>query len=257
MFGMAFSNIPAKYVFAGYSVRKSVTIMTNVENGKIVYDTFLYTYIDNYLSFYLLMDNGKYKNVAYKVEVPELKAEDLMSKHLSRGRVVDLDEYNYDKDKIIGVFGLRNIEDLMHQVDDMKKKDNTADISLEAMLDVKPQYMGVEINGIIASFNKYLHYDKGMITIPALKIDENDKYQSIIGDELDFYDFMSNKDSDTIVRDLKNLSEALDGVGNIKEGKEVIITKGDENSAGSLEIKDAHAGDNSVTMQDSNVVSDK
>ena len=38
--------------------------------------------------------------------VPEAKAEDLMSKHLSRGKVQDNEEYDeYERDKIVGVFG--------------------------------------------------------------------------------------------------------------------------------------------------------
>lgn len=54
-------NLPAKYIYAGYCIRKGFTIMTSQENGKIVYDTFLFTYVDNFLSFFLKMDNGKYK----------------------------------------------------------------------------------------------------------------------------------------------------------------------------------------------------
>ena len=43
---------------------------------------------------------------------------------------------------------------------------------------------------------------------------------------MDFFDFMSNKSSDEIIRDLKKLDDNLDGVGNIKAGKEIVITKG-------------------------------
>ncbi len=68
-------SLPAKYVFAGYNVRKSLTIMTSQVNGKTIYDEFLFTYIDNYVSFYILMENGKYKSVDYNVEVPEFNAE--------------------------------------------------------------------------------------------------------------------------------------------------------------------------------------
>ena len=68
MFGYTFKQLPAKYLFGGYSVRKSYTIMTRVEDGKVIYDTFLLTYMYNYLSFYILMDNGKYKNVSLNKE---------------------------------------------------------------------------------------------------------------------------------------------------------------------------------------------
>ena len=237
MFGYALKNLPSKYVYAGYSVRKSVTVLTTEVNGEVVYDTFLYTYLDNYLSWYLLMDNGLYKAVDAKVEVPEATAEDIMSKHLGRGKVVEVEE-EYNKDTIIGVFGVRDIQTLMKQVDEMRKNDEGSDISLEAMLDMKAQYMGVEIVGIINSFNNLLKYPKAQITIPAIKNGPEDTYESIIGDEIDFFDLVSNKDADTIVKDLKLLSDNLDGIGNVREGKEIIITKGTEETAGTLEVKE-------------------
>ncbi len=237
MFGYALKNLPAKYVYAGYSVRKSVTVLTKEVDGQVVYDTFLYTYLDNYLSFYLLMDSGKYKSVEKNIEVPEATAEDIMSKHLGRGKVVEVEE-EYNKDQIVGVFGVRDIQTLMKQVDEMKKKDETHDISLEAMLDIKSQYMGLEITGVINSFNNLLKYPKAAITIPAIKNSPEDTFESIIGDEIDFFDLVSNKDADTIVRDLKLLADNLDGIGNVKEGKEIVITKGTEETAGTLEIKE-------------------
>lgn len=233
-------NLPSKYVYAGYSIRKSLTIMTSNINGRIVYDVFLYTYVDNYLSFYLQMDNGKYKNVNYNIMVDEADAEDLISRHLSRGSVINTDDYEeYDKNNIVGVFGLRNIETLIKQVDDMKKADpENHDISLEALMDVKNQYMGMEIVGVINQFNKCLKYEKGMITVPPIKKDMTDDYESLIGDEMDYFDFMSGKDSDQIIRELKLLDDTLDGVGNIKDGKEIIISKSEEEGSGSkLEVR--------------------
>ena len=38
MFGYALKNLPSKYVYAGYSVRKSVTVLTTEVNGEVVYD---------------------------------------------------------------------------------------------------------------------------------------------------------------------------------------------------------------------------
>lgn len=252
MFGYLFKQLPAQYIFAGYSVRKSYTIMTNVENGKVVYDTFLYTYVDNYLSFYILMENGKYKHAATNVEVPIAEAEDLMSKHLARGRIVEHDE-EYDKEQIIGVFGLRSIDTLMKQVDEMKKNDENSDVSLQAFIEIKKQYMGMEINGIIESYNKRLGYPLGQIVVPPIKGSMDDDYVSIIGDELDYYDFMSNKDSDQIIKELKLLSDNMDGVGNIKAGVEVNITKGDEDTAGTLEIKDVSEENTRGTLDMGNV----
>ena len=46
-------NLPAKYIYAGYCVRKSLTIMSTESNGRMLYDVFLYTYVDNFLSFFI------------------------------------------------------------------------------------------------------------------------------------------------------------------------------------------------------------
>ena len=58
--------------------------------------------------------------------------------------------------------------------------------------------------------------EKGAITIPAITYGESDTYKSIIGDELDYYDIVSNKTSDEIIRYFKELTNTLDGVGNKK-----------------------------------------
>ncbi len=218
MFGYMLKNLPAKYVFAGYSIRKSYTILTSVVDGHVVYDSFMYTYIDNYLSFYLLMENGKYKNVETKDEVPLATAEDLISRHISRGKPEKREDYeNVDKDKIVGVFGIRDMETLMKIVDEKAQESESVDIKLEAMLDIKAQYMGMEIIGTINRFNSLLGYPKGIITIPAIKNSFDDPYESVIGDEMDFFDLVSNKNADEIVADLKKLSEQLDGIGNKKK----------------------------------------
>lgn len=239
MFGYMFKNLPAKYIFAGYGVRKSLTILTTEENGKIIYDVFLYTYVDNYLSFFLQMENGKYKSVDFNVEVPETSAEELVSRHLSRGLMKNMDDYEeYDRETLVGVFGLRNIEVLMKQTDEMKKQNSEGfDVSLEAMLDIKAQYMGIEVIGVINNFNKCLKYDKGRITIPPITYGPDDPYKSLIGDEMDYFDFMSNKDSDKIIQDLKKLADSLDGIGNVKSGREITITKSYENEAASVNVK--------------------
>ena len=245
MFGMALKNIPAKYAFAGYSVRKGLSVMMTNMNGKMVYDVFIYSYVDNYLSFYTLMESGKYKNVSTGEEVPEAMAEDIMSKHLYRGPNKDASAYGtYDKDKIVGVFGVRNIETLMKETDDIAKKDDTKDVSLQAFLDVKNQYMGMEIMGVINRFNGYLKWEKDTITVPAIKYGLDDEFNSVIGDEMDFFDFMSNKDSDQIIREINILKDSTDGIGNVKKGMEIKINKAeDEKSASTLEVIDKTKND--------------
>lgn len=150
---------------------------------------------------------------------------------MTRGILKDTEEFEqYDKEQIIGVFGVRDISVLMKQVDTLKKNDpDSFDVSLEAWLDVKPSYMGMEVVGVINTFNKCLKYDKGRITVPPIKNGPEDNYVSLIGDEMDYFDFMSEKDSDEIVRDLKALDDKLDGVGNLKrEVKRVDVKKEEE-----------------------------
>ena len=118
MFNYLFKNIPTKYVFAGYNVRKGLTIMTTDTLDGIIYDIFLNTYIDNYLSFYILMEDGKYKCVDLKQSFEEINLDDLPSRHLYRGRYYDSSEFGeYDKEQVIGVYGLRDLQELINQID--------------------------------------------------------------------------------------------------------------------------------------------
>jgi hypothetical protein len=183
------------------------------------------------------MDDGNYKHVESGIVVPEAKAEDLISRHLMHGRV-DEEEYSmYERDKIIGVFGLRNMEEIMRQTDQMNAASNTEDIRLTGLIDLKNAYMGMEVNGAINAFNRALKVEKDEIDVPAIKNGPDDSYVSLIGDEMDYFDFMSNKTSDEIIKDLQMLADSIDGVGNIKDGKEIIITKGEEGEASTITIK--------------------
>ena len=218
MFNYLLKSIPAKYIFAGYSVRKSLTVMTTNTDQGVVYDVFLFTYVDNYISFYILMDDGKYKCVDNKVNVDSVDASELASKHLFRGTYYDTSEYEtYDKDQIVGVFGLRGIEELLKQVDKMDKENDNHEMSLQALIDNKAQYTGMEIMGAINRFNRNLRWEKNIITVPAIKNSAQDTFESPIGDEFDFFDLMTNKTSDEIIKALKELDDGLDGVGNKKE----------------------------------------
>jgi len=237
MFGNMFKKIPAKYAFAGYSVRNGLSVMMSNVEGKIVYDIFSYVYVDNYLSFYILMEDGNYKNVEFDVTVPEAKAEDLMSKHLYRGPSKDTSAYEIpNKDTIVGVFGIRDIDTLMKQADDIGKYDDSNDVKLQAILDIKTQYMGMEITGVINRFNKYLKYEKDILTVPPIVVNPGDDYKSLIGDEMDFFDFMSNKSSDQIIHDIKMLADSTDGIGNVKKGVTIKIDKGEEGEASKVVV---------------------
>ena len=243
MFGNLLKNLPAKYVYAGYLVRKSVAVMTTVIDNKIVYDVFLYTYLDNFLSPCIFMDDNTYKSLDGKWRVNEIQGEDLVSRHIFRGGYYDTSELEqYDKDTVIGIFGVRDMITMMKQIDAIQKQsEETHDMSIQAMLGEKQAYTGIEIMSATNRFNKALKWRKDTITIPAIKIDENDTYESVIGDEMDFFDFMSDKDSDEIVRKFKEFADNIDGVGNLKnplasmnvnkeENKEEIVTLDSDNS---------------------------
>jgi hypothetical protein len=77
--------------------------------------------------------------------------------------------------------------------------------------------MGMEINATISSFNKATNRTRKEVMIPAIKYDFDDEYESVLGDEIDFFDFVSNKDADAIIDDLIKLNDSMDGVGNLKE----------------------------------------
>lgn len=228
-------NLPGEYVFGGYSVKKSTAVLSKKDGNKIYYDKFLYTYIDNFLSFYILMDDGTYLNVETNDRVPLLTAEELMSKHLLMSEEVDEE---YARDKIIGVFGVRDMETLIKQVDDMNLANGAHEARLKGLIEIKKAYMGYEITSTIAAFNKATGRRADYITVPPIKYSSEDSYQSIIGDEIDFFDFVSNKEADTIIDDLIKLDQSTDGVDNLKSGKEIVITKGTDGQAGTVEIID-------------------
>lgn len=230
-------TLPGEFVFAGYSVRKSTAVLSRKEDNKIYYDKFLYTYVDNFLSFYILMEDGNYLNVETNERVPLLNAEDIMSKHLKMDE--ELDE-EYDREKIVGVFGVRNMETLIKQVDDMNVANNAQEARLKGLIEPKKSYMGMEITASISAFNKATGRRADYVTVPPIKYGEDDTYHSVIGDEIDYFDFMSNKEADAVIDDLMKLDQSLDGVDNVRDGKEIIITKGTDGEAGTVEVRDSY-----------------
>lgn len=207
-------NLSAEYVFGGYSVRKNTAFANRRVGSRVFYDRFIYTYIDTFLSFYILMEDGTYMNVETNDRVPLLTAEDLISKHLKPGE--DFEE-TYDREKIIGVFGVRKMDELIKQVDELNASNNAEEVRLKGIIEPKKAYMGMEITATISSFNKATNRKSKEVLIPPIKYDFDDEYESVLGDEIDYFDFVSNKDSDTIIDDLIKLNDSMDGVGNLKE----------------------------------------
>ena len=218
MFNYLLKNLPEKYVYAGYNVRKGLTVMTTDTGNGIIYDVFLHTYIDNYLSFYVLMEDGQYKCVDLKKNLPQITNDDLPSKHLFRGRYHDTSEFGeYDKDQVIGVYGLRNMQELMHQIDAQEKALDSKELSILALYDEKTAYTGMEIIGAINRFNRNLQRRKDIITVPAIKKDETDSYESVVGDMEAWNTLIAEKTPDQIVDEIIKIDNSTDGIGNIKQ----------------------------------------
>jgi hypothetical protein len=91
------------------------------------------------------------------------------------------------------------------------------DMKVQAMLDIKRSYSGMEVMGVINKFNRINGWKKNTITVPAIVNGPEDTFKSVIGDDLDFFDFLSNKGPDKIVRELKKLDDSTDGIGNLLE----------------------------------------
>lgn len=219
IFNNIFKNFPTKYIYAGYTVRKGLTTITTSIDGKIIYDVILYSYIDDYLSFYCLMEDGKYKNMKENVKVDLLTADQLISKHLERGDNVKLDKYHeyleYDKQKPYGVFGLHTIPELLKMEEEQARAENK-DIPMAVLGGEKAAYTGLEVDGILRTFNQMHNSQKKSLIIPPIKNSSTDTMDSPIGEELDFYDFVSNKTSEEIVAAIKGINEEADALGNKK-----------------------------------------
>lgn len=212
-----FKNLPAQYVFGGYAIRKGITSMTSDINGQVVYDVFLNTYVDDEMSFFILMEDGTYKSVSEDVKVGVLELKDLVSKHLERGDYVDTSKFpQYDKSKIFGVYGIKNINEILKLTEELDKNDDSKDISLSALIGEKAAYTGMEIKGIINRFNKINNGQKRSLLIPAVKNNLEDEYESKFGVEDDFINYFAEKTPEEFVGEIRKMVDELDAVGNKK-----------------------------------------
>lgn len=224
MFNYLLKNIPAKYAFGGYAIRRSTSVVSTEVNGELLFDVFAYTYLDTQITMFILMEDGTYKSVEYDKKVPAVDAAGIVSKHLYRGKEYNKDDYPlYDKEEICGVFGLRDIHKIMEEADAYAAKKGTSDIRLQALYDVKSAYTGMEIMGILSKYNQMNNWKKGLITVPPIKYDDTDTFNSIVGDELDFFDLFSNRTIDECIGEIKRLDDLTDGIGNIKENNNEVL----------------------------------
>ena len=74
----------------------------------------------------------------------------------------------------------------------------------------------MEVDTIIKKFNQTVE-TKTTFEVPAITYGPEDAFQSLIGDKLDYYDFISEKDDDQIVEGLKKIADSMDGIGNLKK----------------------------------------
>jgi hypothetical protein len=215
--GLMFKSLPAQYLFAGFNVKKGLSVASRVENGKMVYDIFEFTYMEDKVTFYILMDDGKYKNMSTNQKVDALTIDKIMSKHLYSGETYDLEDFpTFNKDEIYGVFALRNMEELLKDIDKYEASHGISKLMAQAIYDVKKAYTGIEVNNIIGRYNKDFSKFNDYFAIPPIVYGPEDTYKSAIGDEIEFYDLVNEKTTDEIVELLRTISQAIDGVGNVK-----------------------------------------
>ena len=218
MFGYLLKNLPSQYLYAGYIVSKGVSSSTVEENGKAMYDAYLYSYLENKLTFFILMDDGLYKDVATGIKMPEIMEEDIVSKHLDRAEHIDMEDYGeYDKNKPFGVYGLHSFEELI-KLEDMNASIEQQGLKIGDLKTIgfKRSYTGMEALGVVGRFNNRNKLDGKVFCVPSIKKDANDPADSIIGDINAFYELIKDKTKDQIVQTLYTISKEVDSVGNKK-----------------------------------------
>lgn len=219
MLGYLLKNLPSQYLYAGYIVRKGLSSSTITENGKAMYDAYLYSYLENNLTLFILMDDGLYKDVASGIKLPAINEDDLISKHLERSEYIDMAEYGeYDKKKPIGVFGLHTFEEMINleNLDAQIADERTFKIGELQAIAMKKSFTGMEAFGVVGRFNTRNKLDNKVFCIPAIKSDANDTIDTLIGDINDYHELIKDKNYDQIVQILYDKSKEMDSVGNKK-----------------------------------------
>lgn len=219
MFGYLLKNLPSQYLYAGYLVRKGLSSSTIEVDGKAMYDAYLYSYLENNLTLFILMDDGFYKDITSGLKLPELGEDEIVSTHLERSEFIDMEEYGeYDKKKPIGVYGLHSFDTMikLENIDASMNDDRTFKIGDLQSVALKKSYTGFEALGVVGRFNTRNKLDNQVFCVPAIKNDSNDSAESVIGDINAYHELIKDKEADQIVQILYELSKQLDSVGNKK-----------------------------------------
>ena len=218
MLGYLLKNLPSQYLYAGYIVRKGLSSSTIQIDGQAMYDAYLYSYLENNLSLFILMDDGLYKDIASGLKLPEITEDDLVSRHLERSEFIDMEEYGeYDKKKPLAIYGLHSFEEMIKLEDlDASIEQQGLKIGKLQTISLKKSYTGMEALGVVGRFNNRNKLDSKVFCVPAIKTDENDTLESIIGDINSYHELIKDKNCDQIVQILYEKSKELDSVGNKK-----------------------------------------
>ncbi len=215
MFNYLFKNIPTEFLYGGYLVKKGLSSSTAEVNGKIIYDAFLYSYVDQELSLFIKMEDGSYKSINENVNMKEITNEELVSKHLERGDFVDITDYGeYDKNKPYGVFIDRDFTSIVKEEMLIDAEDNLQDAGKKTILNIKKSFSGMEAMGYIGRFNRRNKLEKKEICIPPIKIDANDEMESVIGTMEDYKKMIEGKTNTEIMKILTERASQVDSVGN-------------------------------------------
>ena len=219
MLGYLLKNLPSQYLYAGYIVRKGLSSATVDVDGQAMYDAYLYTYLENNLTVFILMDDGQYKDMVTGIKIPALTEDELISKHLERASFIDMEEYGeYDKKKPIGVYGLHTFEEMvkLENLDAQIADERTFKIGELQAISMKKSFTGMEALGIVGRFNTRNKLDSKVFCVPSIKSDENDTAESVIGDINAYHELIKDKNVDEIVQILYELAKQVDSVGNKK-----------------------------------------
>ncbi len=217
MFGYLFKNLPTEFLYGGYLVRKGISSTTATVDGKTIYDAFLFTYVDREVTLFIKMEDGSFKSVNENINLKEITKEELISKHLERADYVDIEDYGeYDKSKPIGVFLSNDLTTIIREELTLSSEENQQDAAQKAMITIKKSFTGMEAMGYLGRFNRRNKIEKKIVCLPAIKKDENDTYESVIGDMNAYNKLTEGKTNDQIMETLSSIADDLDSVGNVK-----------------------------------------
>lgn len=194
------ANIPLEYAYVGFLVSKGMTLENNTFNKQVIRDLFLYTYVSLKPSFFALMEDGTYKDLASGVKYQKLSYGDLISKHIARGETIDMTKYpQISKNNYIGVFNLTKFESIVDIVVDREL--NSKEINLKVATKKKKAYTLVEMEGIYRRYKKEESTVNTFIVPPVL-MDELDNIKTVYTLESNFMYEYYGKTDEEIYNDL-------------------------------------------------------